>query len=471
MPTYILDETYTIEVESIDIPQDRQRSEIKEDKLKELASSIREHGIIHPPVVLPMPDGRFNIVVGERRVRAAALLEWVHIEVRFAEDDTPSDELKALEFIENNHRADLSWQDRTRAVHGYHTLMTNTREDWDTAKSAAAFSISRDHTNDLIRVGKQLESGRESVVEAHSFSAARNSLDREFQRQVDNELELLDESFTEGEPLHIEIDDLGDISADFDTSRRPKATRPASKDILNENFLEWLEHSSPKAIGGPKYNFIHCDFPYGIDYDKGGSQTASKTHGDYDDSLDTYRKLVLTLLDEVDNVLASSAHIMFWFSMNYYTWTVDTFAARGFTVNPFPLIWHKADNVGTLPDPSRGPRRVYATALLLHRGDRKIVKPVSNLLPHNSNKSKALHLSEKPEAVLDHFFQMFVDRSTMMLDPTCGSGNALISAEKLGALSVKGLDIIKEFVAAARSRLNISREGRRLDNGSGHEEE
>jgi len=93
-----------------------------------------------------------------------------------------------------------------------------------------------------------------------------------------------------------------------------------------------------------------------------------------------------------------------------------------------------------LPDAQRGPRRVYEAALMIRRGDRKIVKPVSNLYPCPSRKRSARHLSEKPFEVVEYFLRMYVDGSTMMLDPTCGSGSSILAAETLGALKVVGVD-------------------------------
>lgn len=67
------------------------------------------------------------------------------------------------------------------------------------------------------------------------------------------------------------------------------------------------------------------------------------------------------------------------------------------------------------------------------------------------------HMSEKPEPVLNHFFRMLVDEHTRLLDPTCGSGSALRSAESLKAENVLGLEINPEFAERARLALAQSR--------------
>jgi len=100
-----------------------------------------------------------------------------------------------------------------------------------------------------------------------------------------------------------------------------------------------------------------------------------------------------------------------------------------------------------MPDPQRGGRRTYETAFHCTRGDRKVVKPVSMLIG-NPN-VKEYHMSEKPRTMLRHFFRMFVDDSTRMLDPTCGSGNAVIEAQAAGANVACGIERDEEFFDSA----------------------
>ncbi len=47
--------------------------------------------------------------------------------------------------------------------------------------------------------------------------------------------------------------------------------------------------------------------------------------------------------------------------------------------------------------------------------------------------------------MLQHFFRMFVDESTVMLDPTMGSGNSILAAEEASAKHVLGLEALQEI--------------------------
>lgn len=54
-------------------------------------------------------------------------------------------------------------------------------------------------------------------------------------------------------------------------------------------------------------------------------------------------------------------------------------------------------------------------------------------------------MSEKPQAVLRHFFRMLVDNHSSVLDPTAGSGSAIRAAVATGANRYLGIELNKEF--------------------------
>jgi ParB family transcriptional regulator, chromosome partitioning protein len=73
--------------------------------LKELAASIESKGVLEPLLVRPLKSGRFRIIAGERRFRAA--LEAGLAEVPCIELDVPDNEVMEIALIENLHRRDL----------------------------------------------------------------------------------------------------------------------------------------------------------------------------------------------------------------------------------------------------------------------------------------------------------------------------------------------------------------------------
>ena len=95
-----------IEVRLIDPNPYQPRRVFKEEELQELADSIKQHGLLQPIVVSARPGGRYQLVVGERRLRAAKLsgLSVLPALLRSTEDQ----EQLELALIENIQREDLT---------------------------------------------------------------------------------------------------------------------------------------------------------------------------------------------------------------------------------------------------------------------------------------------------------------------------------------------------------------------------
>lgn len=82
------------------------RKSFEETKLQELANSIKQSGIIEPLIVSPLPNGNFEIVCGERRWRAAKLINLDTVPVVIKQLDDKQKRLLSL--IENLQREDLN---------------------------------------------------------------------------------------------------------------------------------------------------------------------------------------------------------------------------------------------------------------------------------------------------------------------------------------------------------------------------
>jgi ParB family chromosome partitioning protein len=82
------------------------RTRMDEASLDELSASIREHGVMQPILVRPVEGGRFEIIAGERRWRAAQRAGLV--EVPALVKSVPDQAALALALIENIQREDLN---------------------------------------------------------------------------------------------------------------------------------------------------------------------------------------------------------------------------------------------------------------------------------------------------------------------------------------------------------------------------
>jgi ParB family chromosome partitioning protein len=95
-----------IAVDRVDPNPEQPRLALDQDTLNELASSVREHGVLQPILVRPLPAGRYQLVAGERRWRAAQIagMETIPALVEELDDETALE----IAIIENLQREDLS---------------------------------------------------------------------------------------------------------------------------------------------------------------------------------------------------------------------------------------------------------------------------------------------------------------------------------------------------------------------------
>ena len=96
----------TLPLSQIESCQNQPRKSFDQEKLEELAESIRQHGVIQPLTVRKLASGYYQIIAGERRWRAARLAGLEEIPAVVIE----ADDQKAMELamIENLQREDLN---------------------------------------------------------------------------------------------------------------------------------------------------------------------------------------------------------------------------------------------------------------------------------------------------------------------------------------------------------------------------
>lgn len=157
-------EIRTVPLASI-VPNPMQpRRVFTEEELADLASSIRENGLLQPLVVRPVPGrgDRFELVAGERRFRALKALEWAEapVVVRDADDET----LLVLALVENLQREALN---PLEEAEGYQALA----EQFDMTQADIARSVGKDRSTvaNLLRLLKLPPSVRK-LVEAGSLT-------------------------------------------------------------------------------------------------------------------------------------------------------------------------------------------------------------------------------------------------------------------------------------------------------------
>ena len=112
------EELREVDIDLIDPNPDQPRTIFTEDKLEELAQSIRENGLVQPILLRKKEDGRYQIVAGERRWRASQRIGLARVSaiIRDVEDE----KLLEIALIENIQRQELN---PIEEAHAYHRLV------------------------------------------------------------------------------------------------------------------------------------------------------------------------------------------------------------------------------------------------------------------------------------------------------------------------------------------------------------
>jgi ParB family chromosome partitioning protein len=147
------------------------RRKFSEEALAELATSIKENGIIQPLVVTPAVAGRYELIVGERRLRASKMAGLTEVPIIIKEADPET--MLELALIENIQREDLNPIEEAIAYKDLMEAFNYTQEE-----VAGKVSKSRPHVANYVRllhlprvIQEDVEVGRLSPGHARALLA------------------------------------------------------------------------------------------------------------------------------------------------------------------------------------------------------------------------------------------------------------------------------------------------------------
>ena len=133
-----------VPIEKIFRDETQPRKEFNEDKIDELAQSIKKNGLIQPIILVKRNDDNFMIVAGERRWRAAQIANLKTLPSLLIPDDLDKDEIS---LIENIQRENLKISEEANA---YQRLIN--KNNYTHENLANIVGKSRSHITNLLRL-------------------------------------------------------------------------------------------------------------------------------------------------------------------------------------------------------------------------------------------------------------------------------------------------------------------------------
>jgi len=189
LPIEIVNATNLVDIDLIYVNEGQPRKHFDSEKIQELANSISTHGILQPIIVKKDDSGKYKIVAGERRYRAAKMVHLKEIPVIVKDFDEK--ELFEVALIENIQRDELS---AIEEAEGYQKLIND--YGYTQSEIATVIGKSRSHIANLLRLNQLPESVKNMVNEGHlSMGHARcliglNNAEEIAQKIIANDLSV-----------------------------------------------------------------------------------------------------------------------------------------------------------------------------------------------------------------------------------------------------------------------------------------
>jgi ParB family chromosome partitioning protein len=145
-----------VDIDKIKPGEYQPRKNFEYDKIKELADSIRNDGLLQPIIVKPTLDGNYEIIAGERRWRACKLAGYHEVSVVVKELNNA--ELLRISLIENIQREELSVIEEAEGFARLISEFGYTQEEL-----AQILSKSRSHVSNLLRLNQLQDSIKDKL--------------------------------------------------------------------------------------------------------------------------------------------------------------------------------------------------------------------------------------------------------------------------------------------------------------------
>jgi site-specific DNA-methyltransferase (adenine-specific) len=407
-----------VPVDSLALGPTRQRKDIPESHITELAESIAESGLLHAPIV----DNNRTLIAGDCRRRALRLLSAQGRSFFYNGEEvspglcpviithlTDPASLFRIELEENLRRKNLSPIDQASAIARLHELLRGAKPvqtNIDTARELAALqnrppaSVNGSQVADALLIDQFKDDPAVKAARTINQAAriAKKKMEQEF-------LSAVGASYTQT------------------SSERHK--------FINGSAFTVLPELDPGT-----FDVILTDPPYGVDAHTFGSASfLNESHG-YEDTKENALAAYRLLAETGYFLCADEAHLFAFCDIRFFGELELIFSLAGWNVWPTPIVWSKGSTAHA-PRPEHGPKRSYETILFASKGDKKTQKLGMDVIECQAvHSSKRLHPAEKPVALLEELLSWTIVPGSRVLDPFCGSGGVAIAADEMGCDSV-----------------------------------
>lgn len=404
---------HTLSIDSIIVPESRQRVAFNPAKLEELKSTVRKF-LIHPITVRSLDDP--TLIAGERRLRVARELMAEGVPITHMGQVLPLGQIPVLPFnqedsfliyeaelVENIHRADLTWQEQALAMAKYHELQVHRNPEQTMLTTAQQVHKTEEVTDrqqknvaTAIHLGRALE---------NDFELATAKTQKDAMKIIKRRQQV-----AERERLAATVTLMG-----------------SECDLRRGDSFELI-----KTIPDGTVDVVLTDPPYGADMNKKG--TWAVDNHDYDDSGAFVQRMLDELPAELYRVMKADSHAYIFCDWRYFTQWSLALSLAGFKVWQRPIIWYKG-SLGAFVDADFGPRYTYECIVYARKGERKI-DGIYDDVQHFQQSTRHLHPAGKPVELFEFLLKKSGLPGQVCLDLFGGGGTLIAAAHKAKMSSI-----------------------------------
>lgn len=424
----------TTELDSIIIPENRQRTEIPEDHIGELMEALfREDGpgILNP---ITLRNGK-TLVAGECRTRAVKLGYALGKTLRHAGEVVPKGHIPFIDFgelseiqrmeaeySENAIRRDLTVMDRARAIAGLHELRVKQKQK----KALEAYEQGATAVDAAALAQHTFKETAQEIFHNPSPQIADNvAKSVQLVKMVKDHPELAKaKSFREAKKIMDKI-----VTAKQNEKLAAVTGKVLASDRMrcfNAKCEEWMAQQPAE-----QYDVILTDPPYGMDADgfgDGAGRLSNAGHGHhYRDDRDGTIALLERCIPEFYRLAKAEAHLYLWCDIDLFHWLREQCAAAGWWVHRTPLVNIKPEG-GRVPWPEHGPRRAYELCLYAVKGKRPVTSIRPDVFESRLVEGNFGHGAQKPVSAYVELLQRSVRPGDKILDAFAGTGTIFPAA-------------------------------------------
>jgi len=433
--------------------------------LQDLASSISEHGLIHPPTLTK--NGNKLIAGGRRIASMVGPLECTEIPVVYREH-MPQHQLRELELHENAKRLGMKWQESVLLIYNIHKLKKRAAiardSTWYARETGELVGKSGAHVSHALLVAKVLLAGDEEIEKCESLVKAVQIL---LKRKADEAIAfkskqtgaLVNPKKQQGGGI-VEVDLEGGESVVQDGSAAPAegtiTTTNVEFDLAEFMFGDSMELM--KNLPDGSVDHVITDPPYGIDMKNLDTfkniASVEDTH-DVDQNVSMFRPF----LEQAFRVI-KTGYCVFWYDISHHEKLQQIATDVGFKAQRWPIEWIKTH-------PCRNSSAEFnftkstEYAMVCRKGDAVLQKPATKnwiMADGSAETRKYDHPFVKPFDVWSFILEHVAYRGQRILDPYAGQmsgprafinhGMIPVAMEIDPTHYVKGVEAVKKLVSA-----------------------